>query len=306
MRPLLTKTTYLVAISASVLMEQASAGDSPSASDWRWAVEGGAVSESETSIDSGGDFDVNRFVVDLSASRRYASGTRVGVALSYGQSRYDFSGPVQIGSTEPWDRIQQASLSASVFYSLNDRWTAYAIPSLRFDAEDGVSFGDGDTLGLLAGASYRVSDRLTIGPGVGVFGELEDDTSLFPVLIVDWKITDTLSLETGRGFAASRGPGLQLRWRQSPEWQFAFGGRYEKQRFRLDDAGVAPDGIGEDSSVRLFAQAQYQVSNSVVLSLVGGVSTGGELRLEDRNGDKLARSDIDTAPFFGATLRIGL
>jgi hypothetical protein len=275
-------------------------------SDWRWTVEGGAVSELDASLDSGGEFGVDRYVVDLSAARRYASGTRVGVSLNYGQSRYDFSNAVQLGSSDPWGRIQQASLSASVFYALDDRWTVYGIPSLRFDGEDGVSFGDGDTLGLLAGASYRFSDRLTIGPGVGVFGELEDDTSLFPILIVDWKITDRLSLETGRGFAASRGPGLQLRWRQSPAWQFAFGGRYEKQRFRLDDDGVAPGGIGEDSSIPLFALAQYQASPSVALSLIGGVVTGGELRLEDADGKGLSKSDFDEAPFFGATLRVGL
>jgi hypothetical protein len=299
------KHRYLVASIALGLMGGAAAEASPP-SDWRWTLEGGAVSELDTSLDSGGEFGVDRLVVDLSAARRYASGTRVGVSLSYGQSRYDFSNAVQLGSSDPWGRIQQASLSASVFYALDDRWTIYGIPSLRFDGENGVSFSDGDTLGLLAGASYRFSDRLTIGPGVGVFGELEDDTSLFPILIVDWKITDRLSLETGRGFAASRGPGLQLRWRQSQAWQFAFGGRYEKQRFRLDDDGVAPGGIGEDSAIPLFALAQYQPSPNLSLSLIGGVGTGGELRLEDADGKGLAESDFDPAAFFGATLRVRL
>jgi len=296
----------LVALLALSVMGHATAAKPPSGSDWRWQAEAGTVFQSDRSIDSGGEVGIDRFALDLSASRRYDSGTRVGVGLNYGQSRYDFSGAVQLGSPDPWGRIEQASLSASVFYTLDERWTLYGIPSLRFNGERGTSFGDGDTVGLLAGASYRVSDRLTIGPGVGVFGELEDDTSLFPILIVDWKITDTLSLETGRGFAASRGPGLQLRWRQSPAWQFAFGGRYEKQRFRLDDDGVAPGGIGEDTSVPLFALAEYQASRNIALSLIGGVSTGGELRLEDASGNELSESDMESAPFFGATLRIRL
>jgi hypothetical protein len=107
---------HLVAAIALGLMGSAAAEASPP-SDWRWTLEGGAVSELDTSLDSGGEFGVDRFVVDLSAARRYASGTRVGVSFSYGQSRYDFSNAVQLGSSDPWGRIQQASLSASVFYS---------------------------------------------------------------------------------------------------------------------------------------------------------------------------------------------
>lgn len=286
-----------------VLIGNAAADETVSRSDWRWEVEGGAVSQSESSIDSGGEIGINRYVVDLSTSRRYATGTRVGVSLSYGQSRYDFSGAVKLGSPNPWDRVQQASLSASVFYSLDEHWTLYGIPSLRFDGENGVSFSDGQTMGLLTGASYRFSDRLTIGPGLGVFGELEDDTSLFPILIVDWKITDSLTLETGRGFAASRGPGLQLRWRHSPAWQFAVGGRYEKQRFRLDNEGVAPGGVGEDRAVPVFVSADYKLTANSALSVFGGVEVNGSVRLEDSSGRQLSKSDLADAPFFGAALR---
>jgi hypothetical protein len=295
---------YLFAVPVLCLYVSSTlAGGPPGISDWNWQVEGGGVSQVNADIDTGGKVNVNRYFVDLSTSRRYGNGTRVGVALGYGQSNYDFSGPVQIAPTDPWDRIQNASLSASVFYPVDERWTLYGIPSIRFAGERGVSFGDGRTLGLLAGASYRFNDRLTIGPGFGAFGELEGGTDLFPILIVDWKITDELSLETGRGFAASRGPGLQLRWRPSSAWQFAFGARYEKQRFRLDDSGAAPDGIGEDKSFPIYAVAQYQATPNLVFSVIGGAETGGELRLENSNGLTVSESDFDAAPFLGATLK---
>ena len=41
----------------------------------------------------------------------------------------------------------------------------FGIPSLRFNTESGVSLDEGVNGGLLAGASYRVSDSLRIGPG---------------------------------------------------------------------------------------------------------------------------------------------
>ena len=153
---------------------------------------------------------------------------------------------------------------------------------------------------------YRYSDTLSIGPGLGAFTEIEDDASFFPVLLIDWKITNALSLETGGGFAASRGPGLQLRWQYSPRWQLAFGARYEKTRFRLDDGGPARGGVGQDKAFPLFALAEFTVSRHAKLSLIGGAEIGASLRLEDASGGLINDSDLSVAPFFGATFEAKL
>jgi outer membrane receptor protein involved in Fe transport len=274
-------------------------GDTP----WRWTGQAGMLFQSETSLDTGGDMQVNRFFVEGGGSRMLAGGWRLGVSLGYGEDDYDFSGSTGFGGLDPWGRIRDLRVSAPIQYALNDGWTLYGIPSLRFNAESGASLGDGQTAGLLAGAAYRVSERLTIGPGLGVFSELEDDASIFPILIIDWKITDSLSLETGRGFAASRGPGLQLRWTYSPSWQFALGGRYENIRFRLDDDGVAPGGVGEDTAVPLFALAEFAFSPDAKFSIFGGVEVGGSLRLEDASGQRVSKSDLSSAPFFGGSFQ---
>lgn len=270
--------------------------------DLRWNVQAGAVYQPETSLDSGGDVSVARFFLSAGGTKRVAGRWRLGANVGYGEDHYDFSGASGFGGINPWDSVRELQIGAPVQYFANDRWVFYAIPSVRFNAESGASLDDGTNAGLLAGASYRVSETLTIGPGFGAFSELEDDASYFPILLIDWKITNTLSLETGRGFAASRGPGLQLRWRYSPSWQFAFGGRYEKTRFRLDDKGVAPDGVGQDKAVPLFALAEYSVGPDIKLRMVGGAEVGGELRLEDDSGEVISKSDLSDAWFFGATL----
>lgn len=279
--------------------EQPPLGDNP----WRWTGQAGLMFQSESSLDTGGDMRVNRFFVEGGGSRRLASGWRLGVSLGYGEDDYDFSGSAGFGGLDPWGRVRDLRVSAPIQYVLNDAWTLYGIPSLRFNAESGASLGDGQTAGLLAGAAYRVSESLTIGPGLGVFSELEDDASVFPILIIDWKITDSLSLETGRGFAASRGPGLQLRWAYSPSWQFALGGRYERIQFRLDDDGVAADGVGEDTAVPLFALAEFALSPDAKFSIFGGAEVGGSLRLEDASGRRVSESDLSSAPFFGASFQ---
>jgi outer membrane receptor protein involved in Fe transport len=276
----------------------------PSGNDrWKWTVEGGAVYQTKTSLDSGGDVSVGRYVVSVGGAKVFGGRWRVGASVGYGEDRYDFSGSRGFGALDPWDRIRELRFSVPVQYFANDKWTVYAIPSLRFNAESGASLDDGTNGGVLAGASYRVSDNLTIGPGFGAFSEIEGDASFFPVLIIDWKLTDSLSLETGRGFAASRGPGLQLRYKHSPRWQFTLGGRYEKTRFRLDDSGPAPDGVGEDRAFPLFATAELEVNPDTQLAFIGGAEVGSSLRLEDDRGKRLSKTDMSTGPFFGATLR---
>ncbi|MEJ2309891.1 MAG: hypothetical protein P8Z31_04455 [Gammaproteobacteria bacterium] len=270
---------------------------------WRWTFQGAAVHQFDADLDQGGEAGVNRYYVSLAVSRQFTDRLNMGLALGYGVDSYDFSGESGFGAIAPWERIRETRLSLPIRYFASREWTLFAVPSLRYQAEEGASLDDGQTGGLLAGAIYRFSETFSIGPGLGVFSEIEDDTSVFPILLINWKLTDTLSLETGRGLAASRGPGLQLNWDPSGNWRFALGGRYEKTRFRLDDDGIAPGGVGEDEAVPLYAIAEYSWSKDVQLSFIAGAEVGGNLRLEDRNGRYVSDSDIDTAPFAGVTFK---
>lgn len=297
--PLLAALLLLAATMAATAAEQTQRGDTP----WQWKLQAGAVYQSSAALDGGGDMSAARVFASGGASRVFASRWRVGATLGFGEDDYGFVGSSGLGGLDPWRRIREFRVGVPVQYFANERWTVYAIPSLRFNAESGASLSDGMNGGLLAGAAYRFSDTLTLGPGVGAFTEIEDDMSFFPILLIDWKITETLFLETGSGFAASRGPGLQLRWEYSPRWQFAFGGRYEKTRFRLDDSGPAPGGVGQDKAFPLFALADFALSRNTTVGLIGGAEIGASLRLEDASGNLISGSDLSTAPFIGATFQ---
>jgi len=271
-------------------------------SAWRWTLQAAAVHQFEADLDKGGEVSVDRYFASLGVGRQLGP-LRIGVDFGYGEDSYDFSGTTGFGALDPWGDIREMRISLPMRYFASRNWMLFAMPSLRYQAEQGASLDDGQTGGLLAGATYRFSDTLSIGPGLGVFSEIEDDTSVFPILLINWKITDTLSLETGGSLAASRGPGLQLTWQQSSRWRFALGGRYEKSRFRLDDKGAAPGGVGEDEAIPLYALAEYSWSDDLKLSLIGGAEVGGNLRLEDKSGNLVSESDIDTAPFLGLTFK---
>lgn len=272
-------------------------------SPWTPFARGGYVHQFNGDLDGGGKFDIDRFFLQGGMSYSKGPRRRISFSVGAGRDRYDFSGDVGFVD-KPWDRIDQLRFSLPVTWAFDEQWTLFAIPTLRFYGESGASSGDSATGGALAGVSYRVSDSLTIGPGLGVLSQLEDSVSIFPILIVDWKITDRISLETGRGLGATQGPGLNLSYRLSDTWSFGLGGRYESLRFRLDDRGSAPDGVGEDRSIPVYLSTTYSRGRDVQVSAIAGVEFNGELRLEDSEGRRLARDNYETAPFLGATFNV--
>ena len=271
---------------------------------WSFPLRGAYTHQFDTDIDnSGGKFSVDRFFTQ--GGPTYATKNRQSISLSlgYGFNGYDFSGEMGFAGLRPWKDINSLRIGTPISWGLDDKWTLFVIPSVRFTAESGGNLGDSVQAGGFAGASYRVSDRLTIGPGIGVVTQIEDNASVFPVLLINWKITDSLSLETGRGLGASLGPGLFLNWEASDKWRFSLGGRYEKLRFRLDKDGVAPDGVGEDRSFPILAGVTYRFTPKIQASLIGGVELGGKLKLDDENGNEVIEEGYDTAGFAGFTLR---
>ncbi|MCK9175898.1 MAG: hypothetical protein M0O96_11550 [Desulforhopalus sp.] len=245
----------------------------------------------------------------MEAGQNYAWSRRdsASFALDYSYDAYDFSDGESGGILgSPWEDIHTLSISSPLRKGIGERWTAFLIPSLRSTGESGADFSKTLTGGGLTGVSCRFGDRLTIGPGLGVFTQLEDSATVFPVLIVNWKITDQFSLETGRGLAATLGPGLTLSYLATPNLRLAVGGRYEKLRFRLDKTGSAGSGIGEDSSFPIFASCSYNITPKAVVSLMGGVETGGKLKLENNRGYSICEETYDSGILSGIAFSVRL
>ncbi len=221
--------------------------------------------------------------------------------MGYGFDEYDFSGSSGFGGRKPWDDIHTMRLSIPVRWKMSPKWSGFISPTVRSTGEKGADFNDTISGGGFAGLSYRFSDRLTIGPGVGVMTKLEDSTRFIPLLVFNWKISDTLNFGTGRGGGAAAGPGLALEWRPTRSWALSFGGSYKSYRFRLDENGDVPSGIGDDRSFPIFAGVEYKFTPLIRMALIGGVSVGGELRLEDENGKTVSEVDYDPAGFAGVT-----
>jgi hypothetical protein len=268
---------------------------------WSVFTRGGYVHQMDTDIDNGGSFSVNRFFVQGGPTYVSDKGTSISLAVGYGFDGYNFSGNTGFGGQNPWEDIHSLHFSIPLRWKINEQWTGFVSPTIRFTGEKEADFDNALTGGGFAGFSYRYGDRLTIGPGVGVLTQLEDSTRVIPILIINWKITDTLSLNTGRGIGATLGPGLTFDWRPSRTWSFSIGGRYERLRFRLDEEGAVPNGVGDDRSFPIFGGITYSFTPMIRIGVLGGVEVGGELRLEDENGNTIINENHDPTGFLGIT-----
>lgn len=264
----------------------------------------GYIYDVPTDVDGGGDISKHFFHIS-GGTPLYSNEDNVFVALtaSYQLHSYDFSGSGSFTGLKPWDDIHTGNLGAFIRWGFTDNWELFAIPSVRTTGESGANFSDTLTGSVLLGASYTFSDTLTIGPGIGYVGQLEDSASVFPILVVDWQFADNWSLTTGPIVGASLGPGLAVKWEIKDDLRFTFGARSERLRFRLDDSiGSAKQAIGEDNSIPVFGILTWQATEHVQTSFIAGVGFANDLVLDDSSGHRISREDYNPSPFIGINL----
>jgi hypothetical protein len=264
-----------------------------------FAIDGLAAAQGSADMDGGGSFSANRLYGRAGGLYRFDAGS-IGFFVSTGRIDYDFSGAIA-----PWGEVRDIGISLPVRYTMG-RADIFVSPSLRYDYEDGADREDGQTAGAFLGVAWKFSDSLTLGPAFGIFSELEsDDLNIFPAILIDWDITDRARLTTGPTIGATQGPGLAFDYAVTDRLRLGLAGRYENIRFRLDDDGLAPGGIGQDSSFPLVLTLDYEPFPGSRLAAFAGAELGGELRLEDASGRTVETRDYDPAPIVGVAFRLG-
>ncbi len=267
---------------------------------WVWSLSGGVVNQLSADFKDGpGDVSIMRSFLGGGLGYAWDRDTSVSVAIGLGSTNYDFSSDALIEGRQPWDRIEEYRLSVPVRFSPTEKMLAIVIPSIRTNAEAGARASDGRTQGVIGGFSWKFSDTLSIGPGIGWFSDLVDDADVFPIILVDWQITESISLNTGRGIAASQGPGLALNYKLNQKWTMGLTARYEKTRFALEKEQGRSAEVGEDSSIPLLLTANYSPWPMTSIAALVGVEMAGSLALEDGSGRDIASTDVDTALVIG-------
>lgn len=253
----------------------------------------------DASLDGGGKFGAAGVVSRLGFLAPVSPSTRVGITLNYDYFDYRFDSPTVFGTAPPWGNAQRVGVSVPLLLRASESWSWQVTPSLDYFAESGADWSDAVSYGAIVAATREFASG-RIGLGVGVFQQPEK-TLAFPFVAVDWRFSERLRL-TNPLAAGPTGPaGLELRYALGGDWQLGAGGAWRAYRFRLDDAGIAPNGIAEERGVVGFVHLTRGFGRTASLDLYLGGVFGGELRLQDASGNDLVKTDFDPAPLIGVT-----
>jgi hypothetical protein len=128
--------------------------------------------------------------------------------------------------------------------------------------------------------------------------QIEDDTQVTPMVAVNWKANDRWTVRLGLiPLSGGTGAGAEGEYKLNESWNLGIGLLVHERRFRLDDGGPVPNGVGEETNVPIRARLGWKVNDKTSVHFIAGIASGGELRVENQNGTLLAKQDYDPAPY---------
>ena len=236
-------------------------------------------------------------IVRGGASYDLGGGNRAGVTLSYDYLDYSFTNVSAFGQA-PWGNVQRYGVAAPISFALNDGWSLRFSPSADWFKENGASTGDSLVWGATLSGAKQFEGGNRLGLGVGVFSQIEK-TSVFPFLVVDWRLGERWRLVNPLASGPTGPAGLELEYRFDGNWAASVGAAYRALRFRLSDTGLVSNGVGEETGVPVFLRVTRNFNDQMALHFYGGVVAGGKLRVENSSGDMVREENFDPAPIVG-------
>jgi hypothetical protein len=265
-----------------------------------FSLTGGYLYQLEADVGSA-RFSVQRANAGLGLTTEIADGIDLSFSLGLNFDDYEFDGVGAFAS--PWEDVITLSAGAIGSFQLDDKAAIFGGPIFRLAREAEVEFDDDAMMyGAVIGYKRQWLDNLRAGLGIGIISQIEDDARYYPIISLDWRFTEDWSVRSTSGLGVSTRPGLELVWGFSEGWEGALGVAYENHRFRLDEDGIAPDGIGEDTAYPIWVRVSYAAGDQLRLDAYGGAYANGELELEDEAGHHIASKDYDTAGVFGVSV----
>jgi len=260
-----------------------------------------AYAQLDADIDGGGQARSSGVFAIGGVTHRFTSAITAGFGVRYDQENWRWSGDNAFGG-EPFTRIHRPGIDATFVYATDSGLAFLARPTVQWAYASGASTGDALNWGAVLAVSKVFSPDLTLGVGAGVFREI-DENKAFPVLLVDWRINDRLRLTNPSQAGPAGGAGLELAWTVDDRWEIAAAGAWRRYRFRLDQNGSIPDGIGEREAIPLLARATWRPTPASRVDFYAGVALAGQITLYDRNNNEVVSRDLDPAPLLGLTLQ---
>jgi hypothetical protein len=258
------------------------------------------IGQFDARLDQGGNFSWNGVIVQGAATRQFTPEFSAGVSLRYCYESWQFDTPSALGAAAPWGHINRPAVGFRLSQQIGPQLGVFIAPEFEWSYESGASASDAKNFGAVFGATRFFSPTLVLGVGAGVFRQI-DKTRVFPLLIVNWQIDDQWRVSNPFQAGPAGGAGLELVRSLGSQWELAAGASFRDYRFRLRHDGPAPDGIGRNEGVPVFARLTRQLGPQGHIDLYAGAVTAGKLRVLDSSGATLSSSSYHPAPLFAAS-----
>lgn len=281
--------TALTIISASSIYAQASA---PLQTSFRHQI--------RNSDNGNGSVAVDRFDLRGGVPLINKNGSLLALGFRYAQDRYDFN-----NSTADWETVRHTTLGIASRWKINEKWLWANYATAAIAAEEGADKDQALVYNLLSIAEYKVNDRLTIGPGIGIGSEIDRGLNAFPIVAIKWQVNDQCKIASGPSDVAPTGANIYFEY--TPEalqnkWIFTTGFSYSNKHFKLDRNTTTKDTSGEERLVSAYIAASYQYKSGIKISAVTGLHLFQSFTIYDNRGNELSKANLDDAPFVGLSV----
>ena len=271
-----------------------------SAPRFKLMASGGFVDQADADLDNGGSVQAFRYDLGVVVPRtKVVDNLGWDNTFFFGASTYDFDGQ-GFGAGNPWNTILSLRYVTKLTYSIDQQWGVTAGGIFIISPETNADFGDSFTGGGLLAAEYRHSDTLFVSLGVAVITQIEDDPAITPSVVVNWVPATDWTVRVG-SVPASGGAAAaaEVAYDLGVPLELGLGVLYQQRRFRLDNSGPVPNGVGEDNNLPVRLRLGWDISQNFSLNILAGVALAGQVRLENSSGHLVVKDDYDPAAYVG-------
>lgn len=252
-------------------------------------------------VNGGGTLSVFSVMTNFNVSKQVSPKLGVQVGFGYTYDSYKFSGLEAFPIPHPWSSVNRFGLDATLTYAFAKRWNITLVPAVEYAGEPGAPFGDSLVYGSVVAFSYKFTNDIELGMGVGVYYNLET-ISVYPYPVIKYKLGEKAQFATSFPAGPAGPAGGEIGFNLNKHWTIGVGAAYRSPRFRLDKHGPIPSGVGEYQSIPIFAHVSYEQSPALKIEFYGGVSIFNEIYVNDKDGDELYRSQQHVAPLLGVMI----
>lgn len=269
---------------------------------WDYSVSATTVRTSAVDLDTGGETRLASQHLRAGAERRVHPSTELGVNLVYDYFDRDFPGAGAAGALQQLGDTNRVGIAGFLNRRTRFGWSYGVRPFVNWAFESGAFSGDAMSYGTALAVVAGLSGDRRIGAGVRLSREMEGGTKATPIVIVHWDLNESWTLANPREANFSSPAGLEIRYRSGNDWWIALAGIYHSNDYRLNGHGIAAGGIGESSGILSYIRTTYRWASWLNVNGYAGAMFDGELEVEDVDGNTLARSGYDTAPFIALSI----